>query len=121
MRSVGQPRSTLRYGAEQESPEQQRLVARIHELVRKHPRYGYRFITAKLRQEGWKVNFKRIYRLWRREGFKVPKKCHKKRRLGHHGNSCVRRLRAQGSRLDMGFHSRPDGHRTAVKMVCDHR
>jgi transposase InsO family protein len=63
----------------------------MHELVRKHPRYGYRFITAKLRQEGWKVNFKRIYRLWRQEGFKVPKKTRKKRRLGHSGNSCIRR------------------------------
>jgi putative transposase len=48
-------------------------------------------ITAKLRQEGWRVNFKRIYRLWRKEGLKVPRKTHKKRRLGHSGNSCVRR------------------------------
>jgi transposase InsO family protein len=47
-------------------------------------------ITAKLRQEGWHVNFKRIYRLWRQEGFKVPRKTRKKRRLGHSGNSCVR-------------------------------
>jgi transposase InsO family protein len=67
------------------------VVARIHELVRKYPRYGYRMITAKLRQEGWHVNFKRIYRLWRREGLKVPKKTRKRRRLGHSGNSCVRR------------------------------
>jgi len=37
------------------------------------------------------VNFKRIYRLWRREGFKVPRKTRKRRRLGHSGNSCVRR------------------------------
>jgi transposase InsO family protein len=71
--------------------EEQKLVSRIHELVRQHPRYGYRFITAKLRQEGWQVNFKRIYRLWRREGFKVPRKTRKRRRLGHSGNSCVRR------------------------------
>jgi transposase InsO family protein len=48
-------------------------------------------MTGKLRQEGWKVNFKRVYRLWRREGFKVPQKARKKRRLGHHGNSCIRR------------------------------
>jgi putative transposase len=63
----------------------------MHELVRKHPRYGYRFITAKLRQEGWRVNFKKVYRLWRREGFGVPRKTRKKRSLGHSGNSCVRR------------------------------
>jgi len=48
-------------------------------------------MTGKLRQEGWHVNPKRIYRLWRREGLKVPKKTRKKRRLGHSGNSCVRR------------------------------
>ena len=63
----------------------------MHELVREYPRYGYRMITAKLRQGGWRVNFKKIYRLWCREGFKVPRKTRKRRRLGHHGNSCVRR------------------------------
>ncbi len=66
----------------------------MHELVRKYPRYGYRMITAKLRQAGWRVNFKKVYRLWRREGFKVPRKTRKKRRLGHSGNRCAR-LRAQ--------------------------
>jgi putative transposase len=71
--------------------EEQNLVREMHELVRRYPRYGYRFITAKLRQEGWQVNFKRVYRLWRREGFKVPRKTRKRRRLGHSGNSCVRR------------------------------
>jgi putative transposase len=67
------------------------LVARMHGLAAQYPRYGYRMITAKLRQEGWSVNKKRIYRLWRREGLRVPKKTVKKRRLGHSGNSCVRR------------------------------
>ena len=66
-------------------------MSRLHELARKYPRYGYRMITAKLRQEGWHVNAKRVYRLWRKEGLKVPKKTRKKRRLGHNGNSCVRR------------------------------
>ena len=91
---LGQPRSTQRYQAKEDTEEEQRLVARMHELVRKHPRYGYRLITGTLRLEGWQVNFKRIYRLWRREGFKVPRKARKKRRLGHSGNSCVR-LRAE--------------------------
>ena len=66
-------------------------MARLHELARKYPRYGYRMIRAKLVQEGWRVNTKRIYRLWKQEGLKVPKKTRKKRRLGHSGNSCVRR------------------------------
>ena len=91
---LGQPRSTQRYEAKADTREEQRLVARMHALVRKYPRYGSRMITAKLRQEGWRVNFKRIYRHWRREGFKVPRKTRKKRRLGHSGNSCVRRRAA---------------------------
>ena len=48
-------------------------------------------VTAKLRQEGWHVNAKRVYRLWRKEGLKVPKKTGEKRRFGHSSNSCVRR------------------------------
>jgi putative transposase len=84
-------RSTVRYECQPDDDEARRLVARMHELVRRHPRYGYRFIGAKLRQEGWHVNSKRIYRLWRREGFKVPRKARKRRRVGHSGNSCVRR------------------------------
>ncbi len=48
-------------------------------------------IWAKLRLEGWRVNRKRVYRLWKREGLKVPQKQSKKRRLGHSDNSCIRR------------------------------
>jgi len=85
------PRSTHRYCGREISAEQKNLVARLHTLARKYPRYGYRMVTAKLRQEGWHVNAKRVYRLWRKEGLKVPKKTWKRRRLGHSGNSCVRR------------------------------
>ena len=52
-------------------------------------------VAAKLRQEGWRVNAKRVYRLWRREGLKVPRKKRKKRRLGSSKNACIRR-RATG-------------------------
>jgi len=84
-------RSTQRYRAKEVSTDEKRLVVRLHELARRYPRYGYRMMTAKLRQEGWHVNAKRVYRLWRKEGLKVPKKTRKKPRLGHSGNSCVRR------------------------------
>ena len=57
----------------------------------RHPRYGYRRITALLRGEGWRVNRKRVHRLWRREGLKVVVKQRKKRRLGNSDNSVVRR------------------------------
>lgn len=74
-----------------QSVDEDRLVARILELVRQRPRYGYRRIWALLRREGWQVNRKRVYRLWRREGLKVPKKARKKRRLGSSQNGCARR------------------------------
>ncbi len=61
------------------------------ELVRLHPRFGYRRIWVLLRRDGWRVNRKRIYRLWRKEGLRVPKKQRKKRRLGSSANSCARR------------------------------
>jgi transposase InsO family protein len=67
------------------------LVGKMLELVRRHPRYGYRQIWALLRQEGWRVNRKRVYRLWRREGLKVPRKARKRRRLGSGENGCARR------------------------------
>jgi len=60
------------------------------ELVRRHPRYGYRHVWSLLRREGWRVNRKRIYRLWRAEGLKVPQKQRKRRYLGHSANGCAR-------------------------------
>jgi putative transposase len=87
---LGQPRSTQRQTAR--TPEDEgRLVTRMLELVRRHPRYGYRRIWALLRREGWRVNRKRVHRLWRKQGLKVPRKQRKKRRLGSSANSCVRR------------------------------
>ena len=87
---LGQPRGTQRY-VTQEDEEEQRLIARLQELVREHPRYGYRFMVAILRREGWRVNRKRVYRLWQQEGFQVPRKQRKKRRLGSSAGGCLRR------------------------------
>jgi putative transposase len=70
--------------------QERRLISAIHEQVRRHPRYGYRRVWAMLRVDGWQVNRKRVYRLWRKEGLKVPQKQHKKRRLGSSENGCVR-------------------------------
>ena len=89
-RVLGQPRSTQRQQPRTKEDEE-RLVRRMLELVRLHPRYGYRRVWALLRREGWRVNRKRIWRLWRQQGLKVPKKQRKKRRLGCSANSCVRR------------------------------
>ena len=67
-----------------------RLVADMIELVRQYGRYGYRRIAALLRDAGWQVNDKRIERLWRREGLKVPMKQPKRGRLWLNDGSCVR-------------------------------
>jgi transposase InsO family protein len=61
------------------------------ELVRQRPRFGYRRIAALLRKEFWRASVTRIYRLWRREGLKVPQKKRKRRRLGKGENGCHRR------------------------------
>jgi putative transposase len=61
------------------------------ELVGQRPRFGYRRIWALLVQEGWHVNRKRIHRLWRQEGLKVPRKQRKRRRRGTSANACYRR------------------------------
>ncbi len=68
---VGQHRSTQRYESQPPGFELW-LVERMNELAARHPRYGYRRIWALLRSEGFEVNHKRIERLWRLEGHKVP-------------------------------------------------
>lgn len=54
----------------------------MHELAREHPRYGYRRVWALLRGEGWEVNRKRVHRLWREAGLRVPQKAQKRSRIG---------------------------------------
>jgi putative transposase len=65
-------------------------VANITELAMKYGRYGYRRITALLKQKGWQVNHKRVERIWRREGLKVPQKQPKRGRLWLNDGSCIR-------------------------------
>ncbi len=65
-------------------------MADMIELARQYGRYGYRRIAALLRDAGWRVNDKRVERLWRREGLKVPMKQPKKGRLWMNDGSCVR-------------------------------
>ena len=70
------------------------LTAEIIRLASQYGRYGYRRITALLRNDGWVVNAKRVERIWRREGLKVPQKQPKRGRLWFNDGSCVR-LRPQ--------------------------
>jgi len=87
---LDQPRSTHRY-ERRLADDELLLTARILELVKKYGRYGYRRITGLLIGEGWHVNHKRVERIWRREGLKVPRKQPKRGRLWLNDGSCVRR------------------------------
>jgi putative transposase len=88
-RVLKQPRSTQRYQTRQADDEEQ-LTARIIVLASDYGRYGYRRITALLRNEGWEVNHKRVERIWRQEGLKVPPKQPKRGRLWLNDGSCIR-------------------------------
>lgn len=70
------------------------LTHDIVRLAKKYGRYGYRRIRQLLVDDGWRVSVKRVYRIWRREGLKVPQKQPKRGRLWLNDGSCVR-LRPQ--------------------------
>jgi len=70
---LSQSRSSQRYKRKVRDDEEA-LTERIIELAIEYGRYGYRRITALLKQEGWRVNHKRVERIWRREGLRVPSK-----------------------------------------------
>ena len=88
-RVLGHPRSTQRYKPTP-ADDEKALTAAIVELANQFGRYGYRRITALLRHRGWHVNHKRVERIWRREGLKVPAKQPKRGRLWFNDGSCVR-------------------------------
>jgi transposase InsO family protein len=83
------PRSTHRYDPS-EPDDEQVLAERMIQLATRYGRYGYRRITALLRREGWQVNHKRVQRIWRREGLKVPQRQPKRGRLWLNDGSCIR-------------------------------
>jgi putative transposase len=87
---IAQPRSSQRYDG-RKADRDRHLLERMVELSRENPRYGYRRVWALLRREGWPVNKKRVHRLWRQEGLKVPHRQRKRRRLGDAENGCTRK------------------------------
>lgn len=88
-RVLAQQRSTQRYRPRAADDEDE-LTRRIVKLASEYGRYGYRRITALLKAEGWRVNHKRVERIWRREGLKVPRKQPKRGRLWLNDGSCIR-------------------------------
>ena len=88
-RVVSQHRSTQRREPVRRDDEAA-LTAATVELASEYGRYGYRRIAALLRAQGWHVNVKRVWRIWRREGLKVPSKQPKRGRLWLNDGSCIR-------------------------------
>ena len=86
---LGQPRSTQRR-ARQVPDDEAVLTEWIVDIATQYGRYGYRRVTGMLRNEGFVVNHKRVERIWRREGLKVPKRQPKRGRLWLNDGSCVR-------------------------------
>lgn len=86
---IGQARSTQRREPVRRDDEDV-LTGAIIRLASEYGRYGYRRIAALLQLEGWEVNHKRVWRIWRREGLKVPMKQPKRGRLWLNDGSCIR-------------------------------
>ena len=88
-RVLGQSRATQRRVKKVRSDEAA-LRRDVVRLAGRFGRYGYRQITKLLRIEGWRVNHKRVERIWRAEGLKVPKRQPKRGRLWLNAGSCIR-------------------------------
>ena len=84
------------------------------ELASQYGRYGDRLITGMLRNEDWQANHKRIERLWRREGLKVPHKQPKRSRLWLNDGSCASAFVFCGSRVELRFRAGSDYGRSLV-------
>jgi len=117
LRVTGWPRSTHRH--QSRAKDQTPLRMRLRELASGRPRYGYRRLTILLRREGWHVNAKRVYRLYREEGLTVRIKRRKK--LASHAR--VRPVAASrvNDRWSMDFvtDSLSDGGKIRVLTVID--
>jgi putative transposase len=134
-RITGQHRSTQRHEPEP-APEDAALRQRLRELSRERPRWGYRRAHARLTGEGWSLNRKRVQRLWREEGLRVPARRRKRQRLGE-STVPADRLRAERPdqvwALDFQFDQTADGRilkllhvvdehtREALAMRCERR
>ena len=120
-RVTGQARATQRY-VPRPVGDEPALIARIVALATRFGRYGYRRITALLRQEGWPVNPKRVERLGRQEGLRVPAKQPKRGRLWLADGSLVRRRADRPNHVwsyDFVFDRTAEGRPRRLRAIVD--
>jgi putative transposase len=121
-RIAGQHRSTERHEPKR-APDDAALRARLREISKDKPRWGYRRAHARLLEEGWAVNRKRVQRLWREEGLRVPARKRKRRRLGESTTEDGERLRAERPNhvwaLDFQADETADGRQLRLLNVVD--
>jgi putative transposase len=119
--TIRQPRSTQRYRGRRHSRDAA-LAAELRRISAAHPRAGYRMATALLRRAGMEINAKRVQRLWREEGLKVPRHQRKRQRLGS-SEGGTQRLRAERVNhvwsYDFIFDQTEDGRRLKWLPICD--
>ena len=118
---VGQHRSTQRLDPPPISDDEQHLREFLRDFSKHRPRWGWRRAAIAARKAGWRVNNKRIRRLWRDEGLRVPQKKRKKRLTGigaHVGAMCPIRPNALWA-LDFQFDTTVDGRTLKMLNVID--
>jgi len=111
---LGQARSTQRREPNV-ADDEPALVGRMVRLATQYGRYGYRRVAGMLQAECFRANHKRVERLWRREGLKVPQKQPKRRRLWLNDGSCVRLRPAPTGTIYGATTSSPAGPMMAVR------
>lgn len=121
-RIAGQHRSTQRHLPLRSRDRDEGLRARLRDLSRQHSRWGYRLAWGAVREEGWVVNRKKVQRLWREEGLRVPARKRKRLRVG---SSTVPAVRLRSQRpdhvwaLDFQFDTTVDGRTVKLLHVVD--
>jgi putative transposase len=119
---TGQHRSTQRHQPGDDADRDDALREQLRRLSAEHPRWGYRLAWGAVRAEGWAVNRKKIQRLWREEGLRVPQRKRKRQRLGE-STVPAKRLRAERPNhvwaLDFQFDTTSDGRTLKLLHVVD--
>jgi putative transposase len=118
-RAVGQHRSTQRREPTRAADDLALRVA-LREIAAGRPRWGYRRAHHELRIEGWEINRKRVQRVWREEGLRVPARTRKRARRGHGGEAGLRATRPDEVwALDFQHDQTADGRTLRLVNVVD--